>query len=108
MAIVALIVRATLGSPVLFRQLRPGKDAKLFSIFKFRTMAVSENGNDESRLTSVGAVLRSLSLDELPQLFNVIKGDLSLVGPRPLLVQYLERYTAQQARRHEVRPGITG
>lgn len=106
----AVVVRFRLGSPVLFRQTRPGRDGQPFTILKFRTMRVAGHGSDsdESRLTPLGRRLRSLSLDELPELFNVLKGDMSLVGPRPLLTQYLERYTPQQARRHEVRPGITG
>lgn len=110
--IVALLVRIKLGTPVLFKQERPGKDEKIFTLFKFRTMKeVNLNTgeiNDEQRLTEFGANLRSYSLDELPSLINVIKGDMSMVGPRPLLVQYLPRYTKVQARRHEVRPGVTG
>ena len=109
----AIFVRLFLGSPVLFRQVRPGRDAKTFTLCKFRTMrdATDKQGNalpDDQRLTSLGKLLRKLSLDELPQLFNVIKGDMSLVGPRPLLVRYLERYSDRQARRHEMPPGITG
>lgn len=109
----ALAVRASMGSPVLFRQRRPGAAGRPFIVYKFRTMTHQrdESGNllpDEQRLTSFGSFMRSTSLDELPQLFNVVKGDMSLVGPRPLLMQYLERYTAEQARRHEVLPGITG
>ena len=106
----ALLVRATLGSPVLFRQTRPGKNGRPFTILKFRTMRVAAGGlhSDEARLTAVGRWLRSLSLDELPELLNVLKGDMSLVGPRPLLTQYLDRYTPDQARRHETKPGITG
>jgi sugar transferase EpsL len=103
------LVRVTLGSPVLFRQLRPGRRGRPFNILKFRTMRVGRGDNDDaSRLTRVGRLLRSLSVDELPELFNVIDGSMSLVGPRPLLMQYLDRYTPEQARRHEVRPGITG
>jgi sugar transferase EpsL len=104
-----LLVRARLGSPVLFRQRRPGKNGQLFTILKFRTMrdACGDDG-DGARLTSVGRRLRSLSLDELPELLNVLKGDMSLVGPRPLLTQYLARYTPEQARRHNVKPGVTG
>jgi len=110
MIAVALVVRCSIGSPVLFRQQRPGKDGVPFTILKFRTM---QNGDadvrsDAARLTRVGAWLRALSLDELPELFNVLRGDMSLVGPRPLLMQYLGRYTTEQARRHEVTPGITG
>lgn len=111
--IVGLLIRTKLGRPVLFKQQRPGLHAKPFYIYKFRTMADERDslGNllpDEERLTSFGKLLRKLSIDELPQLLNVIKGDLSLVGPRPLLMQYLPLYSAEQARRHEVRPGITG
>lgn len=111
--IVAILVRIKLGTPVLFTQDRPGKDGKIFKLYKFRTMADQRNANgdllpDSVRLTSFGKKLRSTSLDELPELLNIIKGDMSVVGPRPLLVQYLERYTEHQARRHEVRPGFTG
>ncbi|GAB5381540.1 MAG: sugar transferase [Aliiglaciecola sp.] len=111
--LVALLVRLKLGSPILFSQLRPGRDGTLFRMYKFRSMTsdVDENGNllpDELRLTAFGQFLRSASLDELPGLFNVIKGDMSLVGPRPLLPEYLPLYSPTQARRHEVRPGITG
>ncbi|MDD6170436.1 MAG: sugar transferase [Lachnospiraceae bacterium] len=113
MAVTAVLVRVKLGSPVLFTQERPGKDGKIFKLYKFRTMtdARDENGNllsDEVRLTGFGKKLRSTSLDELPELFNILKGDMSVVGPRPLLVQYLSRYNKYQARRHEVRPGFTG
>lgn len=113
MLIIAILVRVRLGSPVLFTQERPGKDGKIFKIYKVRTMtdARDENGNllpDEVRLTSFGKKLRSTSLDELPELFNMLKGDMSIVGPRPLLVRYLDRYNEHQARRHEVRPGFTG
>lgn len=113
MLITAVLVRTKLGSPVLFTQDRPGKDSRIFKVYKFRTMtdARDDNGNllpDEVRLTKFGKMLRTTSLDELPQLFNVLKGDMSVVGPRPLLVSYLERYNEHQARRHEVRPGITG
>jgi sugar transferase EpsL len=105
----ALLVRATLGSPVLFRQVRPGRHGRPFNILKFRTMRLARPGDDDaSRLTPVGRLLRSLSLDELPELFNVLNGSMSLVGPRPLLMQYIDRYTPEQARRHDVRPGITG
>lgn len=111
-AVIALLVRLKLGSPVLFRQQRPGKDEKIFELIKFRTMLQVDKARglvtDEQRLTRFGALLRSTSLDELPSLWNVVKGDMSLVGPRPLLVRYLDRYTPEQARRHEVRPGITG
>jgi sugar transferase EpsL len=110
MAVVALLVRWKLGSPVLFRQRRPGLGARIFTLLKFRTM-IDARGSllpDEARLTPLGRRLRSLSLDELPQLWNVLRGDLSLVGPRPLLIEYLDRYTQEQARRHLVKPGITG
>lgn len=111
-AIVGCLVRVNLGSPVVFKQERPGKDGRVFTLRKFRTMvdADPEVGlvADEARITPLGAKLRSTSLDELPTLWNVVKGDMSLVGPRPLLVKYLDRYTSEQARRHEVRPGVTG
>ena len=111
--ITAVLVRLKLGSPVLFKQSRPGKDEKIFTLYKFRTMTDQrdEKGNllaDEVRLTGVGKLLRSTSFDELPELINILKGDMSVVGPRPLLVSYLSRYNARQARRHEVRPGFTG
>lgn len=110
---VALLVRRRLGSPVLFRQIRPGKDARPFEMLKFRTMTDARDGQgelltDAERLTPFGLFLRSTSLDELPELWNVLKGDMSLVGPRPLLMEYLPLYSAEQARRHEVRPGLTG
>ncbi len=110
---VAYKVKKNLGTPVLFRQVRPGLDGKPFEMLKFRTMkdAVDTNGNplpDGERLTEFGKKLRDTSLDELPELLNVIKGDMSLVGPRPLLMEYLPRYNEEQARRHLVRPGITG
>ena len=113
MLLIAILVYINLGSPVIFRQLRPGFHGKPFYIYKFRTMKDlrDENGNllpDEQRLTRFGAFLRSTSLDELPELINVLIGDMSLVGPRPLLMEYLDRYTPEQARRHEVKPGITG
>jgi sugar transferase EpsL len=104
----ALIVRFTMGSPIFFRQPRPGRHSVPFEVLKFRTMREAEGQTDATRLTSSGRRLRSLSLDELPTLVNVLKGDMSIVGPRPLLVSYLNRYTPQQARRHEVKPGITG
>lgn len=109
-AAVALAVLKVHGRPVLFRQPRPGKDGKVFELVKFRTMLPpdAQRVSDADRLTRLGKALRATSLDELPTLWNVLKGDMSLVGPRPLLVQYLERYTPEQARRHEVRPGITG
>ena len=110
---VAVLVRFKLGSPMLFKQTRPGLHGKPFKMMKFRTMldAVDAQGNplpDEVRLTSFGKLLRSTSLDELPGLLSVLKGDMSLVGPRPLLMEYLPLYSIEQARRHEVRPGITG
>lgn len=111
--VITLLVRIQMGSPVLFHQQRPGLNGESFTMYKFRTMTNARDSNgrllaDTNRLTSLGRFLRSTSLDELPELFNVLKGDMSLVGPRPLLVQYLDRYTPEQARRHEVRPGITG
>ncbi|HUK86241.1 MAG TPA: sugar transferase [Terriglobales bacterium] len=111
--VLALIIRIRLGAPVLFRQQRPGKDGKPFELVKFRTMSDARDpeGNllpDEQRLTPLGRRLRRFSLDEWPQLWNVLKGDMSLVGPRPLLMEYLGRYSAEQARRHLVKPGITG
>lgn len=111
--LIASIIRLKLGSPVIFKQQRPGLHGKPFFVYKFRTMTDErdENGNllpDHERLTKTGMLIRKLSLDELPQLFNVLKGDLSLVGPRPLLMEYLLLYNEEQARRHEVRPGITG
>lgn len=113
LAVVACTVRQKLGSPVFFRQIRPGQGGKPFEMIKFRTMrdAVDSQGQplpDSERLTIFGNILRSTSLDELPELWNVLKGDMSLVGPRPLLMEYLPLYTPEQARRHEVRPGITG
>jgi lipopolysaccharide/colanic/teichoic acid biosynthesis glycosyltransferase len=113
LAILALLVRVKLGTPVLFRQTRPGRHGQPFTITKFRTMieardAAGQPLSDAERLPKFGRFLRSTSLDELPELINVLKGEMSLVGPRPLLVQYLDRYTPEQARRHEVRPGITG
>jgi len=113
LGLIALAVRLTLGSPVLFRQQRPGRHGKPFTLYKFRTMtdACDAQGNllpDAERLTAFGRFLRSTSLDELPEFFSVLKGEMSLVGPRPLLMQYLERYTPEQMRRHEVKPGITG
>lgn len=109
-AVTAGVVLATHGRPVLFRQARPGTDGKVFELVKFRTMRHPDatHVTDAERLTKVGRFLRATSLDELPTLWNVVKGDMSLVGPRPLLVQYLERYSPEQARRHEVRPGVTG
>lgn len=111
--IVAILVRVKLGSPVLFKQERPGRNGKIFKLYKFRTMLPPKDGvldpkQDAARLTPFGKKLRSTSLDELPELFNMLKGDMAVVGPRPLLVQYLGRYNAHQARRHEVRPGFTG
>jgi lipopolysaccharide/colanic/teichoic acid biosynthesis glycosyltransferase len=112
MAAVAIAVRRDLGSPVLFRQVRPGRDGEPFELIKFRTMRTltSSDGpdTDAERLTQFGRWLRSTSLDELPTLWNVLRGDMSLVGPRPLLMEYLDRYTPEQFRRHELRPGVTG
>ncbi|BAY74800.1 sugar transferase [Nostoc linckia NIES-25] len=110
---VAIAIYLRMGNPVIFIQPRPGKNARIFNFYKFRTMTneCDAQGNllaDEKRLTAFGKFLRQTSLDELPQLWNVLKGDMSFVGPRPLLVKYLDRYTPQQARRHEVKPGITG
>lgn len=111
--IVAVLVRTKLGSPVIFCQERPGKDEKIFKMYKFRSMTseTDEEGNllpDEVRLTSFGKKLRSTSLDELPELFNILKGDMAIVGPRPLLVEYLPYYTVEEKHRHDVRPGLTG
>ncbi len=110
---VALAIRLTMGSPVLFRQQRAGRRGATFELVKFRTMRTAEPGDDgpdtdEARLTKLGKVLRATSLDELPTLVNVLRGDMSLVGPRPLPIRYLPRYSAEHARRHDVRPGITG
>jgi len=111
--LIAILVRVKLGTPIIFRQVRPGRGDRLFTMIKFRTMtdASDESGKslpDKERLTRFGRFLRAASLDELPELWNVLRGDMSLVGPRPLLVEYLPLYTPEQARRHEVRPGITG
>jgi undecaprenyl phosphate N,N'-diacetylbacillosamine 1-phosphate transferase len=111
--ILAILVRVKLGSPVLFKQQRPGKNEKIFNMYKFRTMtdARNENGEllpDEVRLTRFGKALRATSLDELPEIFNILKGDMSFIGPRPLLVEYLPRYNEEQHHRHDVRPGLTG
>lgn len=113
MLIVAILVRTKLGSPVLFKQQRPGKNEKIFNMYKFRTMTDErdENGelcSDEIRLTDFGKKLRSTSLDELPELFNILLGDMSIVGPRPLLVKYLPLYNDEQRKRHNARPGVTG
>lgn len=111
MFLVALLIRATIGSPVLFRQLRPGFRGRPFVLYKFRTMRLQDDSGsstDEQRISRVGGFLRKTSLDELPELWNVLKGEMSLVGPRPLLMQYLDRYSPEQRRRHEVLPGITG
>ncbi len=113
MAAIALLVRWKMGAPVLFRQVRPGRDERRFTILKFRTMkpgfdAGGSELSDVQRLTALGRWLRATSLDELPELWNVFKGEMSLVGPRPLLPEYLDRYTPEQRRRHAVRPGITG
>lgn len=111
--LVAILVRVKLGSPVIFKQPRPGKDEKIFNLYKFRTMTdeVDENGEplpDEVRLTRFGRLLRSTSLDELPEAFNILKGDMSVIGPRPLLVRYLPYYTEEEHHRHDVRPGLSG
>ena len=111
--IVAVLVRTKLGSPVIFCQERPGKNEKIFKMYKFRSMtdARDENGvllPDEVRLTRLGRILRSTSLDELPELWNILRGDMSIVGPRPLLVKYLPLYNEEQRHRHDVRPGLTG
>lgn len=111
--VVAILVRLKLGSPILFTQERPGRNGKVFKLYKFRTMLPPKDGvidpkQDAARLTPFGRKLRSTSLDELPELFNMLKGDMAVVGPRPLLTRYLDRYTPHQARRHEVRPGFTG
>lgn len=111
--VTAVLVRTKLGTPVIFTQERPGLDGKIFKLYKFRSMTDERDGQgkllpDEVRLTNFGKILRSTSLDELPELINILKGDMSVVGPRPLLVQYLSRYNEHQARRHEVRPGFTG
>jgi sugar transferase EpsL len=113
MIVIAIVIRVTMGYPIFLRQQRPGLHGRPFTLYKFRTMtdARDAQGNllpDASRLTSFGCFLRQTSLDELPELFNVLKGDMSLVGPRPLLMQYLDRYTSEQMRRHEAKPGITG
>lgn len=111
--VVAILVRTKLGSPILFKQKRPGLNEKVFMMYKFRTMTDERGGNgellpDSVRLTKFGKFLRSTSLDELPELFNILKGDMSIIGPRPLLVQYLPLYNDHQKRRHEVRPGLSG
>ena len=113
LVVLAALVGFRLGFPVFFRQLRPGLDGKPFRIYKLKTMTDARTADgkllpDELRMTKFGALLRSYSLDELPEIFNVLKGNMSLVGPRPLLIQYLDRYTPEQARRHEVKPGLTG
>lgn len=111
--ILTILVRIKISKPIIFTQERPGKDGKIFKLYKFRTMtnAKDENGKllpDEQRLTKFGKILRSTSLDELPELFNILKGDMSIVGPRPLLVEYLPLYNEEQKHRHDVRPGLTG
>lgn len=113
LAAAAAAIKLTMGSPILFRQVRPGLGGRPFTMYKLRTMLPAPGDKtaaapDEARLTALGRFLRATSLDELPELFNVLKGDMSLVGPRPLLMAYLDRYTTEQARRHEIRPGITG
>lgn len=112
-ALIALLVYLQMGRPILFMQPRPGQGGKIFTFYKFRTMsnACDQNGKllpDANRLTAIGKFLRKTSLDELPQLFNILKGDMSFIGPRPLLVEYLDYYTPEQARRHAVKPGVTG
>ena len=111
--VIAILVRIKLGSPIIFKQQRPGKNEKIFTLYKFRTMTdkKDENGNllpDSERLTKFGKILRSTSLDELPELINIIKGDMAIIGPRPLLVEYLPLYNEEQRHRHDVRPGLTG
>jgi sugar transferase EpsL len=110
--VIAIMIRLSMGSPIFFRQVRPGYHAKPFTLVKFRTMtdggSVVDPSTDAVRLTRLGRLIRKFSLDEFPQLWNVLKGEMSLVGPRPLLMEYLEYYTPEQARRHDVRPGITG
>lgn len=114
MLVAAILIKLDDGGPAFFRQKRPGKDGKVFEVYKFRTMTVrteDENGNplsDMERMTKIGKILRKTSIDELPQFINVFKGEMSFIGPRPLLCEYLELYSPQQARRHEVRPGISG
>lgn len=113
MIIIGILVRINLGSPIIFKQKRPGKNEKVFTLYKFRTMTDKRDidGNllpDEYRLTKFGKFLRSTSLDELPELINIIKGDMAIVGPRPLLVEYLPYYTEEEKHRHDVRPGLTG
>lgn len=113
MIIIGVLVRINLGSPIIFKQKRPGKNEKIFTLYKFRTMTDKRDidGNllpDEYRLTKFGKMLRSTSLDELPELINIIKGDMAIVGPRPLLVEYLPYYTEEEKHRHDVRPGLTG
>lgn len=111
--VIALLVKIKLGSPVIFKQPRPGKNEKIFNMYKFRTMTDEKDSNgellpDEMRLTSFGIFLRRTSCDELLEIFNILKGDMSFIGPRPLLVKYLERYNEEQHHRHDVRPGLTG
>ena len=113
LGLIGLLVRIILGTPVLFLQMRPGKDGEPFTVYKFRTMSDERDSNqrllsDAERMTGLGRFLRSFSLDELPELYNVLRGEMSLVGPRPLLMQYLPRYSPEQSRRHYVRPGLTG
>lgn len=111
--VVAVLVRAELGSPIIYRQQRPGLNGSIFTLYKFKTMTDGKDQNghllpDKQRLTKFGRLLRATSLDELPELFNILKGDMAIVGPRPLLVKYLPLYNSRQRRRHEVRPGLTG
>lgn len=110
---IAIAIYINMGNPIVFTQSRPGKDSRIFTFYKFRTMGAAYDANgefipDDQRLTNLGCFLRKTSLDELPQLWNILKGDMSFVGPRPLLAEYLDYYTPEQARRHEVKPGITG
>jgi sugar transferase EpsL len=108
LAALAAAIRLTMGRPILFRQLRPGYRGKPFEVLKFRTMRDEEGLSDEERLTGLGVFMRQLSLDELPQLWNILRGDMSFVGPRPLLMEFLKWYTPEQMRRHDVKPGVTG
>jgi lipopolysaccharide/colanic/teichoic acid biosynthesis glycosyltransferase len=108
LAALAAAIRLTMGSPVLFRQLRPGYGGRPFEVLKFRTMRAGDDVPDEERLTRLGVFMRQLSLDELPQLWNILRGDMSFIGPRPLLMEFLKWYTPEQMRRHDVKPGVTG
>jgi sugar transferase EpsL len=108
LAALAAAIRLTMGRPILFRQLRPGHKGEPFEVLKFRTMREGDGISDEERLTGLGVFMRQLSLDELPQLWNILRGDMSFIGPRPLLMEFLKWYTPEQMRRHEVKPGVTG